>query len=107
MDVWVIAKGTANLKEALDFIVFASDPKRMAVQTGHIAYAPARKSAMAFVEDSVRKYLPTAKENASNVLRIDYKWWATNEQALSLEERFARWRNKKPWHYNFERYDGN
>ena len=32
MVVWVIPKGTVNLKEALDFIVFASDPKRMAVQ---------------------------------------------------------------------------
>ena len=32
MAVWIIPKGTANLKEALDFIVFASDPKRMALQ---------------------------------------------------------------------------
>jgi len=44
MDVWVITKGTSNLKEALDFIVFASGPKRMAVQADHIAYAPVRKS---------------------------------------------------------------
>ena len=105
MDVWVIPKGTANLKEALDFIVFASDPKRMAVQTEHIAYAPVRKSAMAFVGDSVRKYLPTAKENALNVLPIGYEWWATHEQAM--EGRFARWREEKPWRYNFDRLDGN
>jgi putative spermidine/putrescine transport system substrate-binding protein len=107
MDVWVITKGTANLNEALDFIVFASDLKRMAVQANHIAYAPVRKSAMAFVDDSVRRYLPTAKENTRNVLRIDYKWWATSAQATAMEARFARWRNEKPWHYNFQRYDGN
>jgi putative spermidine/putrescine transport system substrate-binding protein len=105
IEVWVISKGTANLEEALHFITFASEPKRMAVQANRIAYAPARKSAMAFVDASVRKYLPTAKENARNVLRIDYKWWAANAQAL--EERFAQWRATQPWHYNFNRRDGN
>jgi putative spermidine/putrescine transport system substrate-binding protein len=107
MDVWVIIKGTSNLKEALDFIAFASDPKRMAVQADHIAYAPVRRSAMAFVDDSVRKYLPTAKENAGNVIRIGYEWWATNPQAAAMEERFAQWRVEKPWRYNFDRFDGN
>jgi putative spermidine/putrescine transport system substrate-binding protein len=106
-EVWVIPKGSVNLKEALDFIVFASDPQRMAVQADHIAYAPVRKSAMAFVEESIRKYLPTAKENARNALRSDYKWWSTNAQALALEERFAQWRVEKPWRYNFNRLGGN
>ena len=105
MLVWIIPKGSANLKEALDFIVFASDPKRMAVQAELNAYAPVRKSAMAFVDGSVRKYLPTAKENAGNVLRIDYKWWTTNKQAIEIEARFERWRNEKPWRYNFNPRD--
>jgi putative spermidine/putrescine transport system substrate-binding protein len=86
------SKRKVNLKEALDFIVFASDPKHMAVQANHIAYAPARKAAMAFIVDSVRKYLPTAKENAGNVLRIGYKWWITNKKAIEIKVRFAQWR---------------
>ena len=101
--VWVIPKGTAKLKEALDFIVFASDPKRMAAHANYIAYAPVRKSAMAFVDESVRKYLPTAKENAGNVLRIDYKWWITNKKAIEIKARFAQWRVEKPWRYDFDR----
>lgn len=100
--VWVIPKETVNLKEARDFIVFASDPKRMAVQANHIAYAPARKSAMAFIDDRVQKYLPTAKQNAANVLRIDHKWWITNKKAIEIEARFAQWRVEKPWRYDFE-----
>ena len=107
MEVWVIPKGTANLGEALDFIVFASDPTRMAIQANHTAYAPARKSAMALIDDSVQKYLPTSKENARNVLRIGYEWWATNENASAMEERFTRWRAEKSWRYDFERLDGN
>jgi putative spermidine/putrescine transport system substrate-binding protein len=101
MDVWSIPKGTTNLKEALDFIAFASDPKRIAVQAELQAYAPARKSAMAFIDDSVRKYLPAAKENAGNVLRIDYKWWTTNKKATEIAVRFAQWRAEKPWSYDF------
>ncbi|MGD2015732.1 MAG: ABC transporter substrate-binding protein [Desulfobacterales bacterium] len=100
-EVWVIPKGTANLKEALDFIVFASDPKRMAVHAELNAYAPVRKSAMAFIDDSVRKYLPTAKENVGNALRMGYKWWTTNEQAIEIKARFEQWRVEKPWRYNF------
>jgi len=107
MDVWVIPKGAANHKEALDFIAFASDPKRMAVQANNIAYAPVRKSAMVFIDDRVRKHLPTAKENAGNVLRIGYEWWANNPQAAAMEERFTQWRVEKPWRYNFNRFDGN
>jgi putative spermidine/putrescine transport system substrate-binding protein len=101
MGVWMIPKGTVNFKEALDFIVFASEPKRMAVQANHIAYAPARKSAMAFIDDRVRKYLPTAKENAGNVLRIDYKWWITNKKAIQIKARFAQWRLEKTWRPDF------
>ena len=102
MVVWVMPKGTVNLKEALDFIVFASDPKRMALHANQISYAPVRQSAMAFIDDRVRKYLPTTNKNAGNILRIDYKWWITNKKALEIKARFAQWRIEKPWRPNFE-----
>jgi putative spermidine/putrescine transport system substrate-binding protein len=103
MELWVIPKGTANLNEALDFIVFASDPKRMAVQANTIANAPVRRSAMAFVDKSVRKYLPTAKENSGNLLQIGYEWWAIHKPAI--EARFVKWQAEKPWHYDFQPLD--
>ena len=102
MVVWVIPKGAVNPKEALDFIVFASDPKRMAGHANYISYAPVRKSAMTFVDESVREYLPTAKENAGNVLRVDYKWWNISKNALEIKARFEQWRVEKPWRYHFE-----
>ena len=79
----------------------------MAVQADHIAYAPVGKSAMVFIDESIRKYLPTAKENARDVLWNDFNWWSTNAQAIAIEERFAQWRVEKPWRYNFNRLDGN
>jgi putative spermidine/putrescine transport system substrate-binding protein len=105
MVVWVIPKGTVNRKKALDFIDFVSDPKRMAVHANRISYAPVRKSAMAFIDDGVRKYLPTAKQNAGNVLEIDYEWWISNNKAAEIKARFTRWRLEKPWRYKFELQD--
>jgi putative spermidine/putrescine transport system substrate-binding protein len=103
MVVWVIPKGAVNLKEAMDFIVFASDPKRMAAHANYISYAPVRKSAVAYLDDRVRKYLPTTSKNVGNILRIDHKWWITNKKAIEIEARFAQWRVEKPWRYQFDR----
>ncbi|MGD9327136.1 MAG: extracellular solute-binding protein [Desulfobacterales bacterium] len=101
MVVWVIPKGGVNLKEALDFIVFASDPKRMADHANYISYAPVRKSAVTYIDDRVRKYLLTTNKNVGNILRIDHKWWITNKQAIAIKARFAQWRIEKPWRPNF------
>jgi hypothetical protein len=60
---------------------------------------------MAFVDDSVRKYLPTAKENVGNVIGMGYKWWTTNKKAIEIEARFAQWRVEKTWRYQFDRQD--
>jgi putative spermidine/putrescine transport system substrate-binding protein len=103
--VWVIPKGGVNLKEAIDFVVFASDPKRMAVHANYISYAPVRKSAVAYLDDRVRKYIPTTKKNVGKILRIDHKWWITHEKAIEIEARFAQWSAEKPWRYQFDRQD--
>ena len=102
MLVWMIPKGTVNLKEALDFIVFASDPKRMAAHANYISYAPVRKSAVTYIDDRVRKYLLTTNKNVGNILRIDHKWWITNKQAIAIKARFAQWRVEKPWRPDFD-----
>jgi putative spermidine/putrescine transport system substrate-binding protein len=105
LGVWVIPKGTNNLEEALDFLVFSSDPKRMAIQAQYIAYGPARKSSMALVGDEVRKYLPTAEENARNALQFNFLWWADNK--VAMEKRFAKWLSKGSWRYDFSADDEN
>ena len=102
---WVIPKGTNNLKEALDFIAFSSDPKRMAKQTQYIAYSPSRKSAMAIVDDNVLRHLPTAEENARNSLQFNFRWWADNK--VAIEERFAKWLSEGSWGYDFNALDKN
>ena len=103
LEVWVIPKGTENLKAALDFIGFASDPKRMAEQAKLVAYGPARKSAMALVSEDVRKQLPTAKENKRNALQFDFKLWSVNQAAM--DARFSRWLKAGTRRYKFSAPD--
>ncbi len=103
--VWVIPKGAVNLEEAIDFIVFASDPKRMGAHANYISLAPVRKSAVAYLDDSVRKYIPATNKNVGNILRIDHKWWIIHEKAIEIEARFAQWRAEKPWRFQFDRQD--
>jgi len=105
LEVWVIPNGTDNLEEALDFLVFSSNPKRMAMQAQYIGYGPARKSSMAFIGDEVRRNLPTAKENARNALQFNFSWWADNK--VAMEKRFSEWLSGKPWRYDFSAGDRN
>ena len=103
LEVWVIPKETENLEAALDFIGFASDPKRMAAQANLIAYGPARRSAMALVREDVRKELPTAKENKRNALQFNFEWWSVNQGAM--DKRFSAWLKAGSRRYEFNAPD--
>ena len=105
LDTWGIPKGSENLEEALDFIAFATEPRRLAEQAGYIAYGPARRSAAALVSDDVKPHLPTADEHAAGALRIDYSWWARNKPRI--ERRFNDWIAKKQFVYEFHAPDSN
>jgi putative spermidine/putrescine transport system substrate-binding protein len=89
MDVWGIPKGAVNHAQALEFIVFATAPKRMADQAGHIAYAPTRRSASEFIPSALRQHLPTAEGRSETEIRIDYAWWA--ERRAPIQARFDAW----------------
>jgi putative spermidine/putrescine transport system substrate-binding protein len=105
LKMWAVTKGAVNLKSALDFLVFATDSKRLAEQATYIVYGPARKSSEQFMPAALTPYLPTAEDHLKNALRTDYKWWAENE--ARLENRFDAWINKRPWRPNFHPADGN
>ncbi len=99
---YVIPRGSDNLKKAMDYISFATEPKHLAALTRYIADAPARKSAMQFVTDEVRHHLPTDAANKKNAFRTDHKWWAENYE--KIEEQFTKWLEKREV-YDFDASD--
>jgi len=90
-DVWFVPKG-GNRELAFKFLKFVTQPKVMADLTRYIPYAPVRKSAMAFVPETMKAHLATTHDLgrgvASNML-----WWADHE--AEINDRMQAWMAKK------------
>jgi len=98
LDLWAIPKGSKNVKEALQFIAFATDTQRLADQAKYISYGPVRKSSAALVAThavtgiDMKPHMPTAPANFKNALQNDFEFWADNQDELN--ERFNAWLSK-------------
>ena len=89
LDLWVIPKGTRNLKSALEFVAFSTDTVRNWDQSNYISYGPVRKSAQALLSPEMAPHMPTSPANFKNALQNDYQFWADNQDELN--ERFNTW----------------
>ena len=95
LDLWVIPKGSKNLKNALDFIAYSTDTQRNADQAKYISYGPVRKSSGKLVSThaetgiDMKPHMPTAAANFKTALQNDFEFWADNNDELN--ERFNAW----------------
>lgn len=89
IELWAIPKGSSQLDKALDFIRFATTAEQQAEQARHIAYGPARQSAMALLDEQYLSRLPTAPENDHDSLQANAAWWA--EHMADIRPRFEAW----------------
>ncbi len=98
LDLWAIAKNSANKDAAKRFIAFALEPPRLAAQAQLIGYGPMRKSAIALVgkhpivDVDMKTYLPTAPDHMKKALKFDAGWWS--EHGEELANRFKSWREQ-------------
>lgn len=83
---WTIVKGTPKLKQALDFVAFATTTKALA-GFEDVAYGPPRKSSMALVDKDVIEHLPTT--HVDKGMQVDSVFWA--DYGESLSEKFNEW----------------
>lgn len=86
LGAWSIVKGTPKLKQALEFVAFATSTKAL---TGFqdVAYGPPRKSSMAQVDKAIVQALPTSHLDEGT--RVDSVFWA--DYGESLGEKFNEW----------------
>ena len=89
MDVWAIPKGTKNLKQAMEFLRFATETKTLANFSHYIAYGPTRQSSQEFVAEETKADLPTFPANFSKAMQVDSVWWG--DHADEINERFSTW----------------
>ncbi|MGF6980321.1 putative spermidine/putrescine transport system substrate-binding protein [Paraburkholderia sp. JPY465] len=88
-DVFAISKASKNKAAALDFIRYATSAQQLAIQTKYISYAPARRSALPFVDASLRNNLPTSPANLKVGLTSDIGFW--NDEQDEINRRWAAW----------------
>ncbi|MAH84093.1 MAG: spermidine/putrescine ABC transporter substrate-binding protein [Rhodospirillaceae bacterium TMED8] len=95
MDLWAIPKGAKNKAEAMKFLAFSTDTKRLAGQAAWISYGPARKSSIPLIGKHAEAgiemgpHMPTAANNFKNVVQNDFEFWADRQDELN--ERFNAW----------------
>jgi len=87
-NTWIIPKG-ANKDLAQKMIEFAVQPEHLGQFSNLVPYAPARKSALQYVSDKMKPFLPTAPQNFTNALGSNEEWWADHDEAM--RERFSKW----------------
>ncbi|MDQ2094397.1 ABC transporter substrate-binding protein [Rhodalgimonas zhirmunskyi] len=94
-DLFVVPKGAPNKENALKFIAFSTDTKRLADQASWISYGPARKSSGDMVgkfmdgKTDMKPHMPTAEANLKNALVNNFEFWV--DEDAELNERFNAW----------------
>jgi len=79
LEVFAIPKGNPNAARAMDFVRFATRAEPLGAMASWIAYGPARKSALPFVQPqpelhiAMTPYLPTA--HFATAFAVDAAWW--------------------------------
>ncbi len=87
-DFYSITKGTKNLKEAMDFLKFATSTQALADQAKWISYGPARKSSVPLIttytgtDIKMLPHMPTYPANFKTALQNSYEWWADNQDEM-------------------------
>jgi len=92
LDWWVIPRGSNNIETASRFIVFASEPEKMAKQAQIVGYGPVNKTSFTYIPDSIRHQLSTFQKNWDASFVIDSEWWSENENAMM--KRWIEWKSK-------------
>lgn len=90
-DLFVVVKGSKNVKTAMDFVMFATGTKPLAEQTKYIPYAPSRKSSLSMVEEKTKPWLP-GSTHAGRGFQTNAGWWS--DHADELNQKFAAWLSK-------------
>lgn len=95
LDLWAIPKGAPNKDEAMKFIAFSTDTKRLAGQASWISYGPVRKSSIPLIGKHAEAgidmgpHMPTSAANFKKAIQNDFEFWADHQDELN--NRFNAW----------------
>jgi len=79
VEYYVVPKGLKNKDLAMQFMAFAASADGQKDIPKYIAYGPTNRNAMALVDSTIAKNLPTAPENYSKQVAFNPAWWFKNK----------------------------
>ena len=88
-------RGTPRLREALEYVAFATSAESLSRIGRRISYSPARKSGMLLVTTHVvagvdmAPHMPASPANIKRAMRFNSAWWVDHQDEMN--ERFSAW----------------
>ena len=95
---FVMAKGSTNYDEALDYLIHTSAPEQQAAQAKWIMYGPMRRSGLAIIAANepwyysgvdIMPHMPNRAEVMPRTVIANPGWWA--DKGGKTTERFKAW----------------
>jgi putative spermidine/putrescine transport system substrate-binding protein len=84
---WVVPKGTANKKAAMEAIKFFTSAEASANLTKYLPYGPTNKQALDKTDPRFKGNLPT--DHFDTRVAIDFDWW--NKNVAKVDPQFQQW----------------
>jgi putative spermidine/putrescine transport system substrate-binding protein len=75
---WIVPTGSPNPKGGMKALDFIGRPEYQAVFARLLYYAPQNPKALALLDPTLAKLLPSHPDNEKVAHVVDYKWWADN-----------------------------
>ncbi|QIZ37180.1 ABC transporter substrate-binding protein [Saccharopolyspora sp. ASAGF58] len=88
-EYWVVPKGAPNVKDAMNFINYATSPQPQAAMSEAILYGPTNANAFNYLDKQRAARLPGSPENATLGATLDAAWWAQN--LSNVKPRWDQW----------------
>jgi putative spermidine/putrescine transport system substrate-binding protein len=94
IDYWMVPKGAKNYKNAMKFIAFYEDPKRLGeYANAYPVYGPINQKSVPYIDAKILPELATSPKHAGNLVYVNEAWWAEEDAGgkSNFERVLDRW----------------
>lgn len=94
IDYWMVPKGAKHYQNAMKFIAFYHDPKRLGeYANAYPVFGPINSKAVPYIDKVILAQLATSPGNAERIIYVNEAWWAAEDSSgkSNYEKVLDRW----------------
>ncbi len=94
IDYWMVPKGAKHRQNAMRFIAFYHDPKRLGdYANAYPVFGPINRKSIPHIEPRVLENLATSPKHAAGLIYINEEWWSAEDASgkSNFERVLDRW----------------